>query len=280
MKKRIFGGISGLILFLGIVYLGFKYKFIFDIFMSILIGISLFEILHTTGYMKSIIGLVLCIFYGMSVPFTLGGYFDGIMENVYYGSTGILFVVLLVMTVSNHKNVSFTDATFSAIMTWFVSFGFSLISILSNDKNGYGFYYFIIIFSSSWLCDTGAYFIGNFFGKHSLCPVISPKKTVEGFIGGIAAVEIFNIIFCILFNRFISAGETYSLLLIAVISPILAVASVYGDLIASQIKRSCGIKDYGKIIPGHGGIMDRFDSVLMTAPVLMFFVKILPLVTA
>lgn len=122
---------------------------------------------------------------------------------------------------------------------------------------------------------SGAYFVGTFLGKHKLCPTISPKKTVEGLIGGFVVSVLASVLAGWLYQLYLtSQGITamVSLWQIALIALLLAPLSVAGDLFASIIKRQCHVKDFGSIMPGHGGVMDRFDSVLFVAPVMFILV--------
>lgn len=139
--------------------------------------------------------------------------------------------------------------------------------IYSVRELKYGEYLVWLIFISSWACDTCAYAVGMLFGKHKLAPVLSPKKSIEGAIGGVVGAMIVGA----LYAHFIVApgiGGQILFWVFVLISAIGAVVSQIGDLAASAIKRNYGIKDYGKLIPGHGGVMDRFDSVIFTAPVI------------
>lgn len=133
----------------------------------------------------------------------------------------------------------------------------------------YGVYLVWLIFISSWICDTCAYATGMLFGKHKMAPVLSPKKSVEGAVGGVAGSALVGALFARIFLVPVSDSSAV-IWLAAIISAAGAVISQVGDLAASAIKRNHEIKDYGKLIPGHGGIMDRFDSVLFTAPVIYY----------
>ena len=129
-----------------------------------------------------------------------------------------------------------------------------------------GAYLFLLPFIGAWVCDTFAYFTGRFFGKHKLAPAISPKKTVEGSIGGIVfAVAVFAIYGAILSAR----GLTPNYLALCLAGFFVSILSQIGDLALSLVKRECGIKDYGRLFPGHGGVLDRFDSVIATAPIIL-----------
>ena len=124
-----------------------------------------------------------------------------------------------------------------------------------------------LIVICSWGCDTMAYVFGRLFGKHKMAPVLSPKKSVEGAVGGVASAAVFGMIYAAIVGRFMINGGN-KILVFAMIGAVGALISMVGDLAASAIKRNHNIKDYGRLIPGHGGILDRFDSVIITAPII------------
>ena len=132
-----------------------------------------------------------------------------------------------------------------------------------------GRYLVWLIFLCSWGCDTCAYCVGMLFGKHKMTPKLSPKKSVEGAVGGVVGAAILTIIYGFIFKGHMGADNAY-IFMMAGICAAGALLSMVGDLAASAIKRNFEIKDYGKLIPGHGGIMDRFDSVIFTAPVIFY----------
>lgn len=135
----------------------------------------------------------------------------------------------------------------------------------------YGMYLVWMVFIASWISDTFAYFTGMLLGKHKLAPVLSPKKSIEGSIGGIIGSALAGALFGYLFST--KVGQEINLIVVcAVLGALGSVISQIGDLAASAIKRNHEIKDYGNLIPGHGGIMDRFDSVIVTAPIIYFLV--------
>ena len=133
----------------------------------------------------------------------------------------------------------------------------------------WGVYLVWLIFISSWICDTCAYLTGMAIGRHKLAPVLSPKKSIEGSIGGVAGSALVGALFAWIFLLPLT-NQPETVWAVALISAAGAVISQVGDLAVSAIKRDHQIKDYGKLIPGHGGIMDRFDSVLFTAPVIYY----------
>lgn len=132
-----------------------------------------------------------------------------------------------------------------------------------------GRYLVWLIFLSSWGCDTCAYCVGMLFGKHRLAPVLSPKKSIEGAVGGVAGAALLGFIYASLFGvKMLEVGNPQ--VACAAACAIAAVISQLGDLAASAIKRNHDVKDYGHIIPGHGGVLDRFDSMIFTAPAIFF----------
>lgn len=132
-----------------------------------------------------------------------------------------------------------------------------------------GLYLAFLVFLCSWGCDTCAYCVGMLIGKHKMSPKLSPKKSVEGAVGGVAGAALLTALYCFIFRSpmHLERGE---IVILAVIAAIAGLISMVGDLTASAIKRNYDIKDYGKLIPGHGGILDRFDSMIITAPIIYF----------
>ena len=122
-----------------------------------------------------------------------------------------------------------------------------------------------LVFVCSWGCDTCAYCVGMLIGKHKMAPVLSPKKSIEGAVGGVVGAALLGVIY--------AAATQGKMAEYALICAVGALISMVGDLAASAIKRNQNIKDYGKLIPGHGGILDRFDSVIITAPVIYYLAK-------
>ncbi len=138
----------------------------------------------------------------------------------------------------------------------------------------YGIYTVWMIFISSWICDTCAYLAGMLLGKHKLAPVLSPKKSIEGAIGGVVGSALVGALYAYFIVEPAVSGQKITWIFV-LISAVGAVISQVGDLAASAIKRNHEIKDYGKLIPGHGGVMDRFDSVIFTAPMIYFLALLL-----
>ena len=148
-------------------------------------------------------------------------------------------------------------------------FGFAyvagLLSAVLIMREFLGLYYVWFIFIAAWGCDTGAYFAGRAFGKRKLAPKLSPKKTVAGAIGGTLTAAILCVVYALIFGD----GSTW--LPYAIFGIIGAILGQAGDLSASALKRHVGLKDFGQIIPGHGGVLDRFDSIQFVAPFALLF---------
>lgn len=134
-----------------------------------------------------------------------------------------------------------------------------------------GAYLVWLIILCSWGCDTFAYLTGMTIGKHKLAPILSPKKSIEGSIGGVVASVGLGVLYAFIFKEQFQIFE-YPLIYVGLICGVASIISQFGDLAASGIKRNYDIKDFGRIIPGHGGILDRFDSVIFSSPVVFFFI--------
>ena len=188
----------------------------------------------------------------------------------YKGSVnGALFMAIELMIVSGVYVLKYpkynTEQVFASVFgLMYLPMMLSYIYQIRISEDG--LYSLWLIFISSWGCDTCAYCVGMLFGKRKLAPVLSPKKSIEGAVGGAIGAAILGAIYGAVVNNYMVMKNAP--LHFAIICVVAAVISQFGDLIASGIKRQHGIKDYGKLIPGHGGILDRFDSVIFTAPVI------------
>jgi phosphatidate cytidylyltransferase len=132
-----------------------------------------------------------------------------------------------------------------------------------------GLYLAFLVFLCSWGCDTCAYCVGMLIGKHKMSPKLSPKKSVEGAVGGVVGSALLTALYSYIFREQMNLTTT-EIGLLALIAAISGLISMVGDLTASAIKRNYEIKDYGHLIPGHGGILDRFDSMIITAPIIYY----------
>lgn len=175
----------------------------------------------------------------------------------------IMLVVLMAAYVFTFPRFTINEVAYAFVgiiyVPVFMSFMY-LTRLLQNGK-----FVFWLIFISSWICDTAAYFVGSSIGKHKLAPILSPKKSIEGAVGGVLGACIIAFVFGYFIEYKIFGGANNSINYMIICS-VGAVISQIGDLAASGIKRNKDIKDYGTLIPGHGGVLDRFDSVIFTAP--------------
>ena len=153
---------------------------------------------------------------------------------------------------------------------------FFLTSLVRLHSWAYGRPLILLPFVVAFLSDTGAYFAGRAFGKHKLAPVISPNKTIEGMFGGVVAAVVGVLIYCVVLQ--LTMGFRVQYLYVPVYGILGSIGAVFGDLIFSAVKRQTGIKDYSNLIPGHGGILDRFDSMVIVAPLTEVLIHFIPLV--
>ena len=181
--------------------------------------------------------------------------------------TFVMLILLSIPVFSKKYNFYGAGVTIIGILYIPLFFGFIYLIRAIPDK---GLYLVWFVFIASWFTDTFAYFAGRAFGKTKLCPDISPKKTVEGAVGG----TIGSIVGCVIYGVLIDKMTVVHIPVIHlfIIGFVGAIISQIGDLAASSIKRNVGIKDYGKIMPGHGGVLDRFDSILFVAPIIYYYI--------
>ena len=186
----------------------------------------------------------------------------------------VLFsVFLLLFMLGTYGSVDVESFGYAFWMTVYATAGFSSLCALRYLHASVGIVYILLVLVIPWMSDIGAYFIGSFFGKHKMAPTISPKKTWEGFFGGWAVSIGSAAAYALICNHFFAVEV--SPLTFALTAFVLAPLSVCGDLFASVIKRQSHIKDFGNIMPGHGGVMDRFDSVVCIAPLLYILLLLL-----
>ena len=179
-----------------------------------------------------------------------------------YHLPALILGVLLIMSVYVFTYPKYQTGQIIGAFFGIVYVGVMLSYVLQTRLLEGGAFLVWLIFLCSWGCDTCAYCVGMLIGKHKMAPVLSPKKSIEGAVGGVAGATLLGVAY--------AAATQGPMVQYAVICAVGALISMVGDLAASAIKRNQGIKDYGKLIPGHGGILDRFDSVIFIAPVIYF----------
>ncbi len=265
VKRLIFGLIWTAF---GITMLCLRNTFLLVIVVAGLSAIATYEFNHAIKLHNKPV-MVLSLLASVSVPF----YYE---YGEYIGIDAKYLVCLYILALCICLLVKFETTRFSQISTVVISslgvpYAITLLIYLRDihihfPKQGYDINHglFLILFAMfcAWISDVGAYFAGRFFGKHKLAPNISPKKTVEGAVGGVVLCVISTVILYAVFTNFVFETSNNSYLSIVLLSAFLSIIGICGDLTASVIKRNYGIKDFGKLIPGHGGIMDRFDSII------------------
>ena len=258
-KTRLLSGIVLVILELILIIPGGDILLFGSLIISWIGMYELYRVFKMEKELPAIIGYVAAALYyiNLRIPFIPD------MMMLILGCLIILMFVY-VFTYPKYKTEQLLAAFFGV---FYVAVMLSYIYQTRMIVNGAYIVWLIIL--CSWGCDTCAYCIGVLFGKHKMAPVLSPMKSVEGAVGGVLGTALLTVLYAFIFRNAMRIG-TREILSLAVISMVGALISMVGDLTASAIKRNYGIKDYGKLIPGHGGILDRFDSVIITAPIIYF----------
>ncbi|MFC7685385.1 phosphatidate cytidylyltransferase [Ureibacillus sp. GCM10028918] len=259
MKQRIITGVVAGALFILFLLLG---KQPFTLLVYALGAVAIYELLK----MKQIRIFSIPGILGVLITFSLllpESVTEDLLEYTIYSKLDFLIIgaiLLLIYSVLVKNHFTFDDVGFILLSTLYVGAGFHY---LIETRNG-GLEFLIFALLIVWSTDSGAYFIGRKFGKKKLWPEISPNKTVEGFVGGVLTAVVFA---CIMQIIYPISSSWISLIAISVIASIFG---QMGDLVESAIKRHYGVKDSGRLLPGHGGILDRFDSLLFVLPLLHF----------
>lgn len=228
----------------------------------VIIIIAMSEVYHAFSKKSSVVHFVGYFFACVYMFFA-----DKLSEPYVLPTIIILFTMsVLIVPIFFNEKVTIIDCAITIMVFCYTAVLLSTIYLVRNSH--YGQFFVWLGFIAAWGCDTGAYFTGVTIGKHKLTPKLSPKKTVEGAIGGVVVATVLATVYGLVISKFSSTLDINIIGFCATAGFFGSILAQFGDLTASSIKRHTGIKDYGKIIPGHGGIMDRFDSVLFTAPVI------------
>ncbi len=283
MKQRIITAIVGLMV-LGVFFV-FYNTIIADIMIAIFASIAVFELLKAMKLTKYKLFSISTLIYTYCVIFSTI-YFP---KNVFLIVTLIYITFCFVYMLNKLETFPIEKMFYGLAVSFFIGIIFSIFVIIKYKSNAQNaLFYLLIGLGSAWWSDAGAYFTGTLCGKHKLCPHVSPKKTIEGLIGGIVVSILGNLAvsytFITVCNNFapfsyiLNNGIKVDVLRIVLLTPFLSLMGVLGDLSASIIKRQTNIKDYGNLFPGHGGVMDRFDSVLFIMPYIYVIFNMLPFI--
>lgn len=268
MAVRIISAFIGIVI--GVSVLIFDNKILYAAVLAIIGAIGTWELIHAVKCNKHKMLTGFCMAFSLFVPFMLTiPVFTRFRAPVFL----LYVVVLLIIMLFNHKTVTFENVATCGGAALVIPTSLTCIIMLRYSPsvpNEYlpGVFMIVYLLFCAWFGDSGAYFVGTFLGKHKLCPEISPKKTVEGLIGGIVTVGIVVAIQCLVYNLILPSEVKMNYLILIPIGMLASGVGVLGDLSASVIKRQYNVKDFGNLMPGHGGVLDRFDSVLFVAPFL------------
>ena len=258
-RRVIFGGVA-LAIFIPVLMIGGA---LLQIGMGLLAMLGVHELLQMKGLRSTTLEGVLAMLAGFVLTIPLENYlkFLPIDGNVVAYS---LVVFLLLGSTVLGKNYSFEDAAYPIAASFYVGIGFNALL----DARVAGFDKVLLALFIVWATDSGAYLIGRRYGVRRLAPHVSPNKTIEGSLGGIASAVLVTFVF-MLIDRNVAAPHHMFVMLLSTV--FFSIAGQFGDLVESAIKRHFGVKDSGKFIPGHGGVLDRFDSMLFVFPLMHFF---------
>lgn len=265
MKQRIISSFFGIII-LVLVLLGNQQ--IFDVVVTLISAMAIYEVVCAVGLKEYEPMIVLAVL--MPAALTIVSY----ISQEYIAPTIFLFIaLLLIMMLFNHKEYTFSKVSLFITISTMISLSFLhviMVRRLGNENLDV-----LVVLIGSWITDTCAYFTGFFLGKHKLAPEISPKKTIEGSIGGILGVILILVAYAYVIGNIMNVSV--NIVSAVIIGLVAGIVSQFGDLCASIIKREHNIKDFGNIMPGHGGVMDRFDSLLFVAPAVYYILKFYPI---
>lgn len=261
MKQRVITAVIALILFIPIVIAGGIWIDLLTCLFAA-VGISEIFIMKKQIIVSWDFVLALLATLTITVPNTFFKFLPDFLNR--YDIFYIFIMLMLVRTVLSKNKETFDDAGVYTLAALYIGTGFHYMAAIRNVNDGYGLQILCYVFVVVWSTDIGAYMIGRKIGKHKLWPVISPNKTWEGSIGAVICALIFTAVYVYL----VPTGRNNALMI--GLALILSIIGQMGDLVESAYKRFYGVKDSGKILPGHGGILDRFDSMLFVLPVVAF----------
>lgn len=268
MKTRIISAVLGIFILFFIFC--FYETVILDLAVALFCSIMIYEVFKATKLLeKSIFAFVVCEFFCVFCSFLKINKIRN-LNSIYLICYGAVFLLVLF---KNYGTIKIENLVFTFSFSMFLTLAMNLILEVRAHFGRFGMYYSLLLFAIAWLCDTGAYFIGLKFGKVKLAPKISPNKTVEGALGGVIFSVIITLILNLIYFKIVNCFSKVNWVSLIFVVLIGAVFAVIGDLSMSVIKRSYEIKDFGKIIQGHGGVLDRFDSwifvCIVTYPVIL-----------
>lgn len=239
---------------------------IFEIFISLLSIMCIYEAINAIGYAKEKRFLVPCLMYAFFVPISFI-FTEHINKSPYYLIIILTFIYMLTflfISMLNFDRIKFNDSAVIMFVSIVITCFLSNIILLRRIENHGLFFMILVIVCYAWATDVFAYLVGMCIGKHKLIPKISPKKTIEGSLGGIVFSLIISLLAMYIYQNITGCTVNYAIVVIYTL--LCSVIGQIGDLSFSYIKRSYEIKDFGNLLPGHGGVLDRLDSLIFLAP--------------
>ncbi len=258
MLKRIITSVVALAVLIPVLFL--SHTVVFPIALAAVSLISLYEIFKCTGTEKKVAVVLPIYLFAVVSPFLLR-YLDNFVQYamIAFMVAALYLLYLFALVVWSHGKLPFGETVAVFAIAAYIIAALSVL-LYVRDFQPAGKYIYLLIFIGAWVTDVFAYFTGYFLGKHKLIEDVSPKKTVEGSIGGIVFCAIGFAVLGLIVDRLF--GQNANIVFLLISGVIISVISQIGDLIMSVIKRHYKIKDFGKLFPGHGGMLDRFDSIL------------------
>jgi phosphatidate cytidylyltransferase len=270
MKTRIISAVAAIAVLAAIIYLGRAAVGIAVFMLSLVAVYEFFGAMKKGGFRPvTILGYLSCL---PLLYYAYTGFSGGGQATVFSVIIFVFMVVLFCLAVFKNKDYNLTDISVTLFGIMYIAFLFSFVTLARNLEGGYLYIWMILIGASA--TDTFAYFTGVSIGKTKILPAVSPKKTLEGSIGGVVGC----IATMTAFGAYAGSVLGIPLYHFMILGGLCGIISQLGDWAASAIKRFVGIKDYGHILPGHGGVLDRIDSVLFTAPVVYFYISLIIMV--
>lgn len=269
LKSRVISASILILFIIAIVAFNDLFPLALNLAVAAVSVMGVIEIVKALGLSSKVVLLTPSLVFAAAIPFLPGSWHT----FAYYVYTVVIFASLILY----HDSVTFRETGVIYSMTMLIPTALETLLSIRSCGGSHGMFYVIIAVFAAWAADVGAFVAGTLWGKHKLCPSISPKKTVEGFIGGFVLNIAAMLAFGFVFERFYGGTVPVNYLSLALIGLFSAGLSVVGDLSFSLIKRSCHIKDFSNILPGHGGILDRFDSVIFVAPFVLLLVQQFPI---
>jgi phosphatidate cytidylyltransferase len=257
MKTRILTSIVAVCVLIPVLI--FSNTVVFPIAIAIVAALCVYEMTKCVGQTKLAVTLPLYVM-AIAAPILVRYISMRVLAVIAFISIGAYLLYIFTLIITSHGKLTFSEALSTFAVCLYIITACASINYI-RDFTDNGKYIYILIFIGAWITDIFAYFTGVFFGKHKLIPDVSPKKTIEGSVGGTLFCAVFFVVFGFVV-QFIDESVDANFIFLFIAGIIIAIISQIGDLIMSVIKRHFGIKDYGKIFPGHGGMLDRFDSIL------------------